>query len=294
MIKSDPHARVEAFIPEGLEDRLRHTPLHSVYNVVRTAPAMLYYWPQFRNLQTYCMFVGYPRSGHSLVGSLLTGHPDMAISHELDALAHLGQVYHRYQLYSLILQRDHTFTESGRNWNYYSYHVPELQQGEYRDLRVIGDKKGGTSTRQLTAHPDLLGGLRRLIREDLRVIHVVRHPFDNIGSMCRTGRADTVEEGIDIYFKHAEGVKGIKRRLSGDELFELTHEEFVESPARRLSALCDYLGVDAPAGYLDACSAFVFDSPSRSREHADWSPQAKEAVEERAAAFDWLSGYRFD
>lgn len=43
----------------------------------------------FEDLDTYCMFVGYPKSGHSLIGSLLDAHPQMAITHELDVLKYV-------------------------------------------------------------------------------------------------------------------------------------------------------------------------------------------------------------
>ena len=37
-------------------------------------------------LRSFCLFIGYPRSGHSLLGSLLDAHPDIAIAHEVNAL----------------------------------------------------------------------------------------------------------------------------------------------------------------------------------------------------------------
>ena len=43
----------------------------------------------FETIQLYCMFVGYPRSGHSLVGAMFDAHPDIVIAHELDALRYL-------------------------------------------------------------------------------------------------------------------------------------------------------------------------------------------------------------
>lgn len=46
----------------------------------------------FDGLETYCMFIGYPYSGHSLVGSLLDAHESMAISHELHALKFLDNL----------------------------------------------------------------------------------------------------------------------------------------------------------------------------------------------------------
>jgi hypothetical protein len=37
-------------------------------------------------VRSFCLFIGYPRSGHSLVGSLLDAHPDIAIAHEVNVL----------------------------------------------------------------------------------------------------------------------------------------------------------------------------------------------------------------
>jgi hypothetical protein len=41
----------------------------------------------FRDITAYVTSVGYPRSGHSLVGSLINAHPEALIAHELDAIA---------------------------------------------------------------------------------------------------------------------------------------------------------------------------------------------------------------
>jgi hypothetical protein len=34
-------------------------------------------------LRAFCLFIGYPRSGHRLIGALLDAHPDVAIAHEI-------------------------------------------------------------------------------------------------------------------------------------------------------------------------------------------------------------------
>lgn len=47
----------------------------------------------FGDLETYCMFIGYPRSGHSLIGFLLDAHPSMIIAHELHVLKHINAGY---------------------------------------------------------------------------------------------------------------------------------------------------------------------------------------------------------
>ena len=143
----------------------------------------------FDTVERFCLFIGYPRSGHSLVGSLLDAHPDVVLAHELDALKYVAAGYRRKQLYWMILRRDAEFTRSGRRWTGFDYAVEGQWQGRYERLQVIGDKKGGVSTFRLGARPELLDRLRRVVGAEVRLIHVVRNPFDNIATMSRRGEA---------------------------------------------------------------------------------------------------------
>ena len=61
------------------------------------------YEGDYQDIEKYCMFIGYPRSGHSLVGSLLDAHPYMLIAHELDALRYIQVGFSKKQLYHLII-----------------------------------------------------------------------------------------------------------------------------------------------------------------------------------------------
>lgn len=40
-------------------------------------------------VQAYVMFVGYPRSGHSIIGALLDAHPDAILEDRIASRAHL-------------------------------------------------------------------------------------------------------------------------------------------------------------------------------------------------------------
>ena len=51
------------------------------------------------------MFIGYPRSGHSLIGVLLDAHPNTIISHELGALKYLHTGFSKGQIYHLLLEK---------------------------------------------------------------------------------------------------------------------------------------------------------------------------------------------
>ena len=67
----------------------------------------------FEGVQAYVMFVGYPRSGHSLVGALLDAHPDAIVAHELDALKYLQAGFGRDQLFALLLRHQRAASPPG-------------------------------------------------------------------------------------------------------------------------------------------------------------------------------------
>src|SRR5215207_8273627 len=98
----------------------------------------------FDGVETYCMFLGYPHSGHSLIGSLLDAHPNAIVAHELDALKFVRAGFGKHQLYELLLDNSRRFAQRRREWNGYGYEVPRQWQGRFNEVRVIGDKRAVT------------------------------------------------------------------------------------------------------------------------------------------------------
>jgi Sulfotransferase family len=237
---------------------------------------------------TYTMFVGYPRSGHSLVGSLLDAHPDVVIAHELDALRFLQAGFTRDEIYYLILENSRLFAEIGRTWGPYSYAVPDQWQGRFRTLRVIGDKKGGRSTRHIHDDPSSLDRASERFGSDIRLIHVVRDPFDNVASMART--MPSQRHAAESYFSLCETVQRLVRRLPPSSLMTIPYARFVEDVPTELARACTFLGVDPLPDYLEACARIVFPSPKRARDSFVWDPAVRELVDRRRAEFDFLRG----
>jgi hypothetical protein len=245
----------------------------------------------FGNISAFCLFIGYPRSGHSLLGSLLDAHPDAVIAHELDALGYVERGWTRNELFSRILRHDHDFTRGGREWFGYDYNVPGQWQGRFRTLRVIGDKRGALSTERIARSPALLDQLERLVGVPVRLLHVARNPFDNIATMARrTG--DSVEVAASRYFALCETVAGIRSR--GASVLDVRHEELVADSRSQLSRVLGWLGLDAATDYLDACTAMVFDSPRQTRHGVAWSRELLERVEAGTRAYDFLAGYTLE
>jgi len=259
----------------------------------RLATRMSSWWQRrsFGDIRSYCMFVGYPRSGHSLLGSLLDAHPDAVIAHELDALDYVDKGWTRNELFARILRHDQDFTRGGRQWFGYDYNVAGQWQGRYRTLRVIGDKRGALSTERIAKSPALLDRLERLVGVPVRLLHVVRNPFDNIATMSRrTG--ESLDVAANRYFALCDTVAGIRCRWTS--FLDVRHEELIAEPHRQLSRVVGWLDLDSPDGYLDACTATVFDSPRRTRHDVAWSTELLERVEAAARTYDFLAGYTME
>ena len=97
------------------------------------------------------MFVGYPRSSHSLVGALLDAHPEIIIPHEYGVLEkwknyqsallkrkNLQKYALFYDLHQLSLRQALFGIRAGLNSTFvtkkfrYNYNVPGLWQGGYQ------------------------------------------------------------------------------------------------------------------------------------------------------------------
>jgi hypothetical protein len=172
--------------------------------------------------------------------------------------------------------------------------VPGQWQGEFSRLRVIGDKKAGASTGQLSRDPSLLDRLRETVKVPLRVVHVVRNPYDNIATMQRRDRwrADrTLESSADLYFELAEAVEALRARVAAEEWIDLVHEDFVDDAEAAVRRLCGFVGLEPAESYVRDCAATVLPSPKRTRDGLPWSPELVESVQARCRAIPVLDRY---
>lgn len=266
-----------------------------VYRLIQTlwsAWARRRYRDEFDRVSTFCLFIGYPRSGHSLVGALLNAHRHAIISHELDAPRLILAGSSRDELYARILARAAWFNLRGNTSNY-AYQVPNRWQGRFETLRVIGDKRGGSVALWVGEHPDLLERLRATVGIPLRLIHVVRNPFDNIAAISLWHEL-SLDQSIDFYFSHCQTTGRLDALADPAEVITIRHEDMIRSPDPTLAALCRFLGLEPDPGYLAECSSIVFGRPTYTRRRVTWSAAQVGEVERRARRYPFLDGYAFE
>lgn len=252
----------------------------------------------FAEITTYCMFIGHGRSGTTLIGSLLDAHPKVIIAHELNALKHIQAGFNRRQLYHLLLKNSRAYAANGRRAGGYEYPVEGQWQGKFDGLRVIGDKKATSAGKKLHKRPDLLPKLAQVTGDKVRLIHVIRNPYDNISSKARN-KQETLEQSIDPYFLNCQTVLDTRRAIDAGSGFDVQmvsvrHEDFIATPQEQLKQLCEFLGLETTPDYLDACAAIVFESANKARFAADWTPELIGRVAKEIERFPFLEGYSYD
>jgi hypothetical protein len=241
----------------------------------------------------YFMFIGYPRSGHSLVGALLDAHPNIVCAYELGALKYLLAGFSRYQILSMVIDSSRAFVRRGLRADEYNFRVPGQWQGRFSDLLAVGDKHGDGAVLRLHARPWLLARLRRKMARPVRFIHVLRNPFDNISTISRK-HGMSLSESTDYYFFLCRTVERLRREIAPEERMEFRHEAFVSNPAAHMASLCRFMGVPVIDAYIAACASIVFAEPRRTRSEAAWDRRLIRSVASGIARFDFLRGYSYE
>ena len=252
----------------------------------------------FKTIENYCIFIGYQRSGSSLIGALLDAHPNAVIAHELNVMQYFAANFNKNQIYYLLQQNSQEYAERGRNWSGYSYQVPNQWQGKFAKIKVIGDKKAALSAIQLSKNPQLLQQIKNTVTIPIKIIHIMRNPYDNITTMFKKSdrkrtNALNFRETIEYYFSLCDDIKQIKL-VSSDPVFEIKQESVIDNPQKNLRELCNFLNLEADEAYLQDCASIVFKSPRKTRETIEWKPEDIELVAEKISFYDFLQGYSFE
>ena len=289
---------------------------------VRGALEALRHRKRLGHVESVVHFAGFPRSGHTLIGSIIDAHPNARIAHELDAIGLLEAGLPLSRIVALMDKGSRAFTAHGRYWNGYCYRVAGAFHHRGHALKVIGDKKGDLAVRRIQARPQLLDHLDRESGWRKPWICVTRNPFDNIATMSlRAGRhydtlrtenpdpaaftvalknaqaagsiAETVsQDQIDIYAALCETVESIRQKTADSDWHALCHTQLAADPRHVLSRLLTFLDLPINETHLTRSAALIHAEPAATRDLISWPLAAREQVARLIERYPFLHQYR--
>jgi hypothetical protein len=269
--------------------------------------------------QTFLLFFGYPRSGHSMVASLLDAHPEAAVANEYDAMKAYLQGETRDVLFHKLVAISTAYKIVGRCQAGYHFVVPGVTAQPFsngKQLRVIGDKMAGVTSRMQLGRPELIK-FQEYVGLNVSLIHVVRNPFDMVASRFAAGTAELLDrwrlqhdvsnhpylaehpikvEGnhelmmklnysVDLVITEMTYNMKVRRWINAGELpayrwKDVLLDDFLAMPTAQLKRLGEFLGLDCNEdAYLTRASSIVRREEHSSRDEMIWPKQIYERLE---------------
>ncbi len=275
-------------------------------------------------VEKFVFFIGYPRSGHSIVGSMMDAHPNMIIAHEYNLFREWDKFpkkhSHRSFLYNGLYSNSVMNAERGRRSNSQAYKGYTLGldypwQAHFKDLRVIGDKSGAITSQLFIKDParfkEILELLRETVRIPILVIHVVRNPYDMISTRLLYSDSPTkktklpatserkhcnpygLEYHINRTFHIIDSVQQIMNSTNLTVL-DVHHADLVRRTRETVIMICRFLGLPCPSDYLDACERKCYKMPAKTRLLVEWPEEMVEDVYELSKPYRFLWRYSFN
>ncbi len=249
--------------------------------------------PALSDIRTCCLFIGYPRSGHSLVGSFVDAHPEGLMAHRMDAVKYLQRRLPDRELFALMVRNSERFARTGRSLTGYQYPIDGQWQGRFRTLRVVGDQEGNWTSRRLGTAPGLARELTERDDVPFRFVHVVRNPYDIITTSSRRAKR-SLDTSIEQFVEMGAGVSAVKAAIEPSAMLDVYHEDVVADPEGQIRRLTDYLALESDDGFVRACAAVVAPTTHRSRDSLEWRRDQIDDVARHLERWPWFARYSWD
>lgn len=278
------------------------------------------------SVRAFLFFIGCPRSGHSILGSMIDAHPDAIVAHEYNLFTKMERdpVSDRTALYNTLYGNSYKQAVKGWRSGEHSFGLKGYDlklnqtsswQGRFRTLRVIGDKSGGMTTRVFKKDHQLFSklyhNLSNLVRVPIKVIHVVRNPYDMIAttlmyrfSEVKRQKANYSEDhpleneghvtqAMKSIYTEAQAVNDMIQELNLTVL-EIHNVDFISKPKKVIRQVCLFLGLQCTNGYVKICVDNVFRKPSMTRHSLVWSKETREFIDNNILSFPFFERYSFE
>jgi hypothetical protein len=159
-------------------------------------------------VKTFVFFIGYARSGSSIVSSLMDAHPHMIVAYQYKVILKWSQMLsNKAYLYEMLYNKSQTDALTG--WRSeqnvvksYTLHIGTGWQGRYdKYISVIGDKNADNTVAQFLGSKynfsEVYAQLQETVGVPVKAVFVVRNPYDIISTRVLYKHSDKLREILD-------------------------------------------------------------------------------------------------
>ena len=271
-------------------------------------------------IESFLFFVGWPRSCHSIVGSMLDAHPNIIVAHEFFLFEQLQEDMDKKTLFNKLYRTSYLSIQRGwrsghKSSKGYTLDIDGSWQGRFTKLTVIGDKSGGDAVKRYMDDAHLFkmiySQLLAEVKLPFKVIQVTRNPFDMIATATLYGGSPV--NGAKVPATPTHKFSNFKMLSSRTSFFlglstaltqmvsdlnlsphQVYCEDLIADPIGTMSGICQYLEVDCSEDYLQMCADKTFKNASESRHLVEWDPQLLSSLKQDIKQFPFFDRYTFD
>ena len=161
-------------------------------------------------VKTFVFFIGYQRSGSSIMSSLMDAHPHTVVSYQYGNVFtdNKKSLTDKNYLFNELYRKSQKDAASGDRSESiqaknYSLHVPSQWQGKYdRHISLIGNKNAGKTVAIYVSSPSTFirryKMLQKSIGVPMKAVFVVRNPFDIISTAALYDNSNKLSEFVNI------------------------------------------------------------------------------------------------
>ena len=159
-------------------------------------------------VKTFVIFIGYSRSGSSIMSSFMDAHPHMVVSYQYGVFKDWNEnLKNKNYLFNELLWKSQKDVESGMRSDSkseeknYTLHVQSLWQGKYDQyISLIGDKDAGQTVGVHVASPSTFIHRYKMLQTTVgipvKAVFVVRNPFDIISTTAMYYNSKNNSQGL--------------------------------------------------------------------------------------------------
>lgn len=271
-------------------------------------------------IDRFVFFVGYARSGHSIIASMLDAHPNVVIAHEYALFSRWLEhpdLYNRQKasLFNTLYNSSRYSAQNGLRQGVtkkgYSLEVPGWFQGTYEGgITVIGDKAGGMTAqvyrKNRAGFLSVYKQLQSTTMVPVHAIHVIRNPYDNIATMLlynehvknkvnesfKYNNVEALNKQVRAYFSQVESVLSLIETI-GLNVITIHHSDFIANPKATMRRLCNTFSLTCSERYLHAVAEHTYMTESHSRHLVTWTPELLNLVARNMAKYPLFKSYKF-